>query len=260
MFEELMDACSSGDSTRLQSLLSQPSGLETTLSARTVPYNATTMTVPAAQLMLQACCPSGDSATRAKTLLESIAPHIEPKTLITRDTCLAAIESPSALDLFKYLTSVKPDIVTMDLGHLGDPLSYAIHRKNFDLIAYLLDNGADPNARCGGHQGPGHHLRLAAKLSSVDVARLLIAHGAHVAGSGATHTAAERGDVHMLEVLVASGADVNERLNVNLGFLGRPGGDFAKERAREKPLDVSIRCGQRDAENWLRSRGAERGG
>ena len=257
--DELIAVCSSGDVANLQSLLARPSYEGAALCTRTIPYNLVSITVPILELMLQSSCHSGSPSAMQLVLDFSSNHNVDFATLVSRDTIIAAIETPFALEIFPILVSADAKVVQADLGHLGDPLSYAIHRKNIDLIKYLLHHGANPNARCAAHAGPGHHLRLAAKLSDVKIAQLLLDNGAQVAASGATHMAAQNGDVEMLKLLVKHGGDVNERLDVHVGFLGRPGSEEAKRRARETPLDLAVRNGHQDAEKWLISQEATSG-
>ena len=257
--DELIAACSSSDVSNLQSLLTQPSYEEAALRTRTIPYNLVSITVPVLRLMLESSCRSSSPSAMRLVLDFSSKHKVDFQTVISRDTIIAAIESPSALEIFPILVSSDPKAVQADLGHLGDPLSYAIHRINTHLIKYFLHHGANPNARCAAHAGPGHHLRLAAKLSDVRIAQLLLENGAQVAASGAMHMAAQNGDVEMLKILVKHGGDVSERLDVHVGFLGRPGSEEAQTRARETPLDLAVKNGHKDAEEWLRGQGATPG-
>ena len=255
-FDSLIAAASSGNVAHLDSLLLQPAGRKTALSKSTVHHNLTTITVPTTRLMLEASCKNGKSKAAQRILGYATEQGIAIIDLLTRDTCLAAIDGPAARDLFEIFLPFMPEIVNQDFGHLVDPLSYAIHKENLDLILFLLRNGADPNAGGGAHAGPGHHLQLAAKKFSPEIASILLQNGAKVGETGATHKAAEVGDVELLNVLVNHGADVNETLDSRLGFLGRPGSDAAWNRASETPLDVAINHGHGDAANWLREHGA----
>ena len=92
--------------------------------------------------------------------------------------------------------------------HSGDALCYAAQEDNLSFATFLLSRGADPNA----HLMADTHspLALAAWLASVDLAALLLAHGAQLNGSGALVVAAQNGRLDMVRFLLQQGADVNE--------------------------------------------------
>lgn len=75
-------------------------------------------------------------------------------TLIRRDSICAAISSNNSISVFRELYAVSPDVVSIDMGHPGTPLSRAVNgsrnapRHTADrtnLVRFLLDYGANPN-------------------------------------------------------------------------------------------------------------------
>ena len=91
------------------------------------------------------------------------------------------------------------------------PLHYAAFADNAQTAAALLDAGADVNARAK-NKFDNTPLQVSLLTQSHEVARLLLARGAEVnarqsEGVTALHEAAAAGDVEMIRVLLAAGAD-----------------------------------------------------
>lgn len=254
--EELLQACSSGNGSNLQTLLADPKYAQIALAEEMRPYNAVSVSIPNLSLLLQSAARAGQSAS-VKDLIHFASENDSPlSTLITSDTLLAALGGGS-LDVLTLLVAAMPETANLDLGHLGDPLAQALHKQQLDHASYLLDHGANPNNRCAGHQGPGYHLRVAAQKLSLEYTTLLLRHGAQVPQSGALHMAAEKGRVDVLQALVegAGGGDdvVDERLEPNVGFLSHR---HKQQQASETPLLIATRRGQRETVRWLLERGA----
>lgn len=118
--------------------------------------------MPVTRLMLEASCRTGNQATAAYTVDFAFENAISLSQLIGRDAIIAAIDSSAALGLFTEFVRVFPSVVKFNMGHVGDVLSYALGKDYYELVEYLLNNGADPNALAYSHRGPGFHLRSAA--------------------------------------------------------------------------------------------------
>ena len=84
----------------------------------------------------------------------------------------------------------------------------------------------------------------------------LLQHRAQIKHSGAIREAARSGRVDALERLLKSGADINERLPKDVGFLERNKRD---QHASETPLHVAVLNNQVDVTRWLLNHGAEAG-
>lgn len=143
-----------------------------------------------------------------------------------------------------------------------------------ELIALLLDKGADINARAKDGSTPLH---LAVKRSHPAAVKLLFARGANPAakdqeGNAPVHIAAELFTPDMLKVLVDMGTSVNARNNQNwtplhlaanrgkrevVEYLLAVGADINAVAANGwTPLKVAANCGHLQLAELLRSRGA----
>ena len=78
-----------------------------------------------------------------------------------------------------------------------------------DFVGWLLDHGANPNS---GHlmADSTSALCAAAERGRIDLATLLIDHGARVSGSGALPAAAGQGNIEMVRFLIEQGAEIDE--------------------------------------------------
>ena len=250
--DSLLQACSSGNADQLSTLLANPTSKEIALAHENRAYNAVRISIPNLRRLLERAAKSGH-ASSVETLLDfAHANNVAYEELLTRDSLHAALDGGN-LDVLKAYVRVMPATVSMDLGHLNDPLSQTLHRQLFDHTAYLLSQGADPNSRCAGHKGSGYHLRLAAQKLPLEYTTVLLRHGARVPQSGALHMAAEKGRLEHLKALVERGGDVDERLEPDVGFLSH---QRKLQLASETPLLVAVRCGQKEVVRWLLGQGA----
>ena len=113
-----------------------------------------------------------------------------------------------AKDVYKLLLDTNAIDVNYYIPWFGDILSNAATHDDFEMATICLCHGADPNANL-----VDEHMSIlaaVAELASVDMARLLLKHGARLGGSGAIVKAAEAGKLEMVRVLLEEGADVNE--------------------------------------------------
>ena len=78
-----------------------------------------------------------------------------------------------------------------------------------DFVSWLLDHGANPNS---GHlmADSTSALCAAAERGRIDLASLLIHHGARVSGTGALPAAAGQGNIEMVRFLLEQGAGIDE--------------------------------------------------
>ena len=132
---------------------------------------------------------------------------LDHSTPVTPDV-MRIVRINNTKDVYKLLLDTKAIDVNYYIPWFGDILSNAARRDDFDMTTICLAHGADPNAnRVDEHMSI---LAAVAEQASVEMARLLIKHGAHVRGSGAIVMAAEAGKLDMVRVLLEEGADVNE--------------------------------------------------
>ncbi|KAJ7926134.1 ankyrin repeat-containing domain protein [Mycena leptocephala] len=93
----------------------------------------------------------------------------------------------------------------------GKALQGALNRGPLDLAQLLLKHGADVNARGGRH---GNALQAASSRGHLDLARLLLEHGADINVQGGPHgnalqAASSGGHLGLAQLLLEHGADIN---------------------------------------------------
>jgi ankyrin repeat protein len=96
-------------------------------------------------------------------------------------------------------------------GHYGNALQAAVDSDNEGIVRYLVERGADVNARGGEY---GNALQAAAHNGNKDIVRYLVERGANVNAQGgeygnALQAAAYNGDEDTVHYLVERGTDVN---------------------------------------------------
>jgi hypothetical protein len=190
--------------------------------------------------------------------------------LVDRDLVLAAIDS-NDIEVFQKIVDVVPASVNQNLGMAGDPLNQAVWRTTWglstpqqaiDLTSFLLKNGADPNGT-GGNAGGGsgcpsdRPLTDACHSAPLELIELLIQHGAQVPQSGALQKAIIEERLDVLDLLLKSGADVNERLSFTVNESYWLDEETRKERCSETPLHLAVRHKALKSASWLLKNGAD---
>jgi ankyrin repeat protein len=282
--DRLFEACAAGDLASVQTLLGKPAyiakALETEERIEDEELQLTRRSLNLLSMFNKAA--GAGSSDIIKYLLLFAHTHGVPyETLIRRDSICAAISSSNNVSVFQELYTVHPDVVNIDMGHPGTPLSQAINgsrnapRYSADrtaLVRFLLKNGANPNQIQGpDRNGPGTCLRTAVQRSSLEVIELLIQHGAQIEQSGALHQAAGNGRIDVMDLLLRHGANVNEQLLTNLEYSARSRTKSKKEQGiisdvsddsrpkwtHETPLHSSVLHRQIEATAWLVEHGAD---
>ncbi|KAH0608836.1 uncharacterized protein H6S33_001064 [Morchella sextelata] len=108
----------------------------------------------------------------------------------------------------------KDDVMTRcDKYHGYTALHYAVNEAHIEVARLLIDHGADVSARDSGQKTPLHE---ALERGHLEIARLLIDHGADVSAKSSyqstpLHEAAEEGYLEIARLLIDHGADVSAR-------------------------------------------------
>jgi ankyrin repeat protein len=149
------------------------------------------------------------------------------------------------------MASVDPKVVTFPLGHGNLPLVQAVKRGKTEVVAVLLQHGANPIRTDRVVSYALSLLSFAARAEGPRMTELLLKHGASVACSGALHTAANLGALDTMRLLMQHGADVNELLPADT--LSPPHKSLYPSWT---PLHFAASGGQVDAMKLLESNGA----
>jgi ankyrin repeat protein len=267
--ELLFTACIAACLAKLQELLANESFLATAIESKKRPFSGLiskeiSNLYPMLHMAIRA-----RSATITKLLLEIADTHKIPyDSLILRDTIFAAIDCQNVAVL-KELANVFPKSLNFS-SLVGNPLGHTIGRSQRDknggplwddqteieYVKVLLEKGANPNAKMGRRKTPGSHLTAAAKFSPAEVTMLLIQYGAKVPQSGALQAAVEANRLEVIEMLVAWGAGVNERLQEPTLHSNDP--EKIEQHLSETPLHIAVREKAYEAAAWLLQDGASR--
>ena len=253
-YGKLLEACAAGNVDDLQRLLDHDSFVETVLDSPIQKYNLIVERRLNLLELLIISAATGHCSVVEKLVSFGQRHGIAGPTLIDRDVVIAAIDGVSSVEVFTLFIELWAGVVEVDLGHLGNPLAYATTKDKLELVKVLLEEGADPNRRCLAHVGSGHYLRQSARSASLEMTKALLEHGAKIKYSGAIQEAARLGRLDVLELLSEYGADLDETLPVNVGFLIH---DKRMQLASQTPLHITILHGQVDAARWLVEHGAD---
>ncbi len=184
--DELFNACANGDLDAVTALITRS---RTADPSYTPPFSS----------MLYAAT-TQDRANVAKYCLDNGA-------AVSRDVMRELLISRAKETYILFL-----DTKAIDIDYytpwFGDILSNVATKDDFEWARLCVSRGADPNLNLVDE----HKSILAgvAETASVEMARLLIEHGARVKGSGAIVMAAEEGKLDMVTFLLDKGADIDE--------------------------------------------------
>jgi ankyrin repeat protein len=222
----LIEASSSGNDTALRSLLSQPQWIKTMLENPYHIYGETEVSNNVRQVLarrmsnIERClivaAENGHAAIVSTLLAFATHQSIDASDVITRSVINNAIGGGHAV-VFKALASADPNVINFPLPHGALPLYEAVRRGKPDVVAVLLELGADPLHPVGYPKTlASYHSSLmshAAFGEGPRMTEMLLEHGTPVARTGALHTAARRGQLDTMRILMQHGADVNEVLS-----------------------------------------------
>ncbi|KUI67594.1 Ankyrin-1 [Cytospora mali] len=224
----IIEASSSGNDTALQSLLSQPQWIRTILEKPHSIYSEyrpsqgpndarQVMAVRRSNLerALTAAAGNGQAAVVSTLLTFTTQQGLDPSDFITIWTINKTVGGGHAA-VFKALASADPNVINFPVGHGTRPLYEAVRRRKPDLVAALLELGADPLHPVEQSKKLSNYnsslLSRAAMAEGPRMTEMLLEHGLPVAHTGAIHAAARWGHLDTMHLLMEHGADLDEVL------------------------------------------------
>ncbi|KAF2152514.1 ankyrin [Myriangium duriaei CBS 260.36] len=222
----VIEASSSGDDKELQKLLSQPQWIKTMLERPETIYsdmdpkeapNAVreVMAMPMFNLerALNAGAWNGHAAVVSALLTFATQQGMHASDIITRWTINKTIFNGHAA-AFKALASADPNVINFSLGHGTLPLYEAVRLRQPDMVAVLLELGADPLHPVEPSKNiEGFNSSLMSKAALCEgprMTQMLLDYGVPIAHTSALHTAAACGHLDTMRLLMQHGADANE--------------------------------------------------
>ncbi|CAH0057416.1 unnamed protein product [Clonostachys solani] len=222
----IIEAMSSGNGMALQSLLLQPQWIKIMLEKQ---YAITSEDRPSEgpddvrEVMISRisnleraftiAARNGQAAMIPILLTFATEQGIGTSSLITRSLVYRVILHRHAA-VFKALAAADPDIIHNQAGHGTFPIYEAVRVRAPDLVALLLELGADPlrpiqpSKRLGTYNSS--LLSRGAMADGPRITEMLLKHGVPIPQTSALHAAARFGQLDTMRVLVEHGADVNE--------------------------------------------------
>jgi len=148
--------------------------------------------------------------------------------------------------VFKVLASANPNIINMDINHGARTLYEAVKKRQTDLVAVLLELGADPFHPVEPSKQIGSYnsslMSFAAMAESPRITEMLLDHNMPVATTAALHTAARFGHLDTMRLLMQHGANLDE---VITGWHKWTPMHFAASRGKIDAMKLLERSGAR---------------
>ncbi|KAI4611647.1 hypothetical protein J4E83_007897 [Alternaria metachromatica] len=217
----LIETCSSGDDTALWSLLSQPQHITTMLSKPHTIYSkdprgkVMARPIPNLERALMVAAQNGHAAVITALLAFTTELEVSLSDVITRDVVNKVIDGGNAA-VVEALGAAYPKVIDIRIGHGHErPLYEAVRRRKPDVVAALLELGADPlHPVAPGYKKLGNYrsslMSFAAMNEGPRTTAMLLERGTPIAGTAALHTAASFGQLDTMRLLIKHGADVEE--------------------------------------------------
>ena len=141
------------------------------------------------------------------------------------------------MDQLQAMLDDTPDQLDEVSDHGFTPLGMATHFGHEDIVRFLLEKGADPNA----HSQNGYHvypLHAAVGSGFDGIAKMLIEAGAEVnvlqaSRTSPLHLAAQTANIDLIILLLENGAQVDVRND-----MGKTASDLAAEKGHEEIASI----------------------
>lgn len=184
--DDLYNACYAGDLPTVLAVISQQRSRDPTFSP------------PLAAMMYVA----------AKRDHSAIVEHCLASGATISDELLQRIVVDRPIKTYEVILKAKAIDANYFIPWFGDVLTCVATDNDFDFVKLCLSHGADPNRNL--FEEDKTALAAVAETASIEIAKLLLEHGANVKNSAAAVAAAAAGKTDMVRFLLEKGADVDE--------------------------------------------------
>jgi hypothetical protein len=225
-----IEASLTGNDTAVQRLLSLPGSVETMLEK---PHRITDIIRPRQdpntvrrvsarpvsnlEWVTRLAALNGQATVVSTLLAFATQQNISVCDIIVPRLNLAKIIWTGGAAVVKAIASADPSILNVPIGHSDMlPLYEAVRLRKTDVVAVMLELGADPlHPTIGETEGTFHKSLMSHAAMSRDprMTEMLLERNTPINHTGALYTAANFGDLDTMRLLMQHGADVNEVLS-----------------------------------------------
>ncbi|KAK6422612.1 hypothetical protein LTR95_016657 [Oleoguttula sp. CCFEE 5521] len=225
----LIEASSSGDSAKLQQVLSEPDAAKKALKHQYVIYHdhnpehakdeeRAVLAMPMSNIqraIMKAAYTGHASVIPILAKFAKTKCRIKRADFLDRLVLVPCIRKGDVAVL-QALGESWPASFTIDMDRWGNPLDVALNFKQWPIVTMLLEHGVSGRSLTkNSHTYYSYRaswLSLSARAEGTRLTEVLFKQGFTVAGSGALHSAAELGRLDVMRLLLEHDADVNDLL------------------------------------------------